>query len=79
MTEVEMEGMKMNKNGEGYIDPTPDAAFGNIRREERKHESERLEKISSLIPIMKQTAELAGFEVVGRIVLKDKRTGKEYR
>ncbi len=69
----------MNKNGEGYVDPTPDAAFVNIRREERKHESERLEKISSLIPIMKQTAELAGFEVVGRIVLKDKRTGKEYR
>lgn len=32
-----------------------------------------------LIPIMKQTAELAGFEVVGRIVLKDKHTGKEYR
>jgi len=53
----------MNKNGEGYVDPTPDAAFGNIRREERKHESERLEKVSSLIPIMKQTAELAGFDV----------------
>ena len=40
---------------------------------------ERLAVISNLIPIMKQTAELAGFEVVGRIVLKDKRTGKEYR
>ena len=35
--------------------------------------------ISSLIPIMKQTAELAGLEVVGRIALKDKQTGKEYR
>lgn len=33
----------------------------------------------NLIPIMKNTAELAGFEVVGRIVLKDKHTGKEYR
>jgi len=26
----------MNKNGEGYVDPTPGAAFGNIRREEHK-------------------------------------------
>lgn len=69
----------MNKNGEGYIDPTPGAAFGNIRREEHKREADRLSVISNLIPIMKNTAELAGFEVVGRIVLKDKHTGKEYR
>lgn len=69
----------MNKNGEGYVDPTPGAAFGNIRREEHKREAYRLSVISNLIPIMKNTAELAGFEVVGRIVLKDKHTGKEYR
>ncbi len=69
----------MNKNGEGYVDPTPGAEFGNIRREEHKREADRLSVISNLIPIMKQTAELAGFEVVGRIVLKDKHTGKEYR
>lgn len=42
-------------------------------------EADRLSVISNLIPIMKNTAELAGFEVVGRIVLKDKHTGKEYR
>lgn len=65
------------KNIEGYQDPTPGAAFGNIRREEHKREADRLSVISNLIPIMKQTAELAGFEVVGRIVLKDKHTGKE--
>lgn len=56
----------MNKNGEGYVDPTPGAAFGNIRREEHKREADRLSVISNLIPIMKNTAELAGFEVVGR-------------
>ena len=32
-----------------------------------------------LIPVLKQTAELAGFEVVGRITLRDKETGREYR
>ena len=63
----------MGKNGEGYPDPTAGSAWRNIRKEENRR------VISNLIPIMKQTAELAGFEVVGRIVLKDKHTGKEYR
>ena len=70
----------MYKNAEGYSDPTPGEAMSNIRKEQRQQEAaERLAVISRLIPVMKQTAELAGFEVVGRITLKDKATGKEYR
>ena len=70
----------MYKNAEGYSDPTPGEAMSNIRREQRQQETaERLAVIGRLIPVMKQTAELAGFEVVGRITLKDKETGKEYR
>lgn len=65
----------MNKNGEGYVDPTPGAAFGNIRREEHKREADRLSVISNLIPIMKNTAELAGFEVVR----KNRTEGQAYR
>lgn len=67
------------RNAEGYPDPTAGAAWNNIRREERQQEAERMAVISNLIPVMKQTAELAGFEIVGRITLKDKATGKEYR
>lgn len=70
---------KINKNGEGYSDPTFGTEWGNIRREEHQREAERMTVISNLIPVMKQTAELAGFEVVGRITLRDKGTGKEYR
>lgn len=69
----------MDKNSSGYPDPTVGAAWSNIRREERQQEAERMAVISNLIPVMKQTAELVGFEVVGRITLKDKATGKEYR
>ena len=29
--------------------------------------------------ILKQAADLAGLEVVGRVIFKDKATGKEYR
>lgn len=71
--------MGMGKNSEGYPDPTAGAAWSNIRREERQQEAERLTSISALIPVMKQTAELVGFKVVGRITLKDKTTGKEYK
>lgn len=69
----------MHKNSEGYPDPTAGVVWSNIRREERQQEAERIAVISNLIPVMKQTAELVGFEVVGRITLKDKATGKEYR
>lgn len=70
----------MYKNAEGYSDPTPGEAMSLIRKEQRQQEiAERLAVISRLIPILKQTAELAGFEVVGRITLRDKETGKEYK
>ena len=54
--------------------------MSNIRKEQRQQEAaERLAVISRIILVMKQTAELAGFEVVGRITLNDKETGREYR
>lgn len=69
----------MYKNQEGYADPTPGAALSNILREERQRDAERLAAISALIPVIRGAAALAGFEVVGRITLKDRATGKEYR
>ena len=44
---------RVNKNGEGYPDPTFGGAWGNIRREEKQKEAERLAMISNLIPVMK--------------------------
>ncbi len=67
------------KNSEGYSDPTPGAALSNITLEEKIRESERLDKISSLIPILKMTAELVGFRIAGRITLIDIETGKKYK
>lgn len=67
------------KNAEGYSDPTVGEAMSNMALEARKKDAERLDTISQLIPIMKKTAELVGFEVVGRIVLMDKETGKKYK
>ena len=67
------------KNKEGYPDPTAGEAMGTVAKEERKEESERNAAVTTLITMLKQIISLAGFELVGRIVLKDKVTGKEYR
>lgn len=69
----------MYRNQEGYRDPTAGAAYSAIRREKRQQEADRLAAVSTLITVIKGAAALAGFEVVGRITLKDKVTGKEYR
>lgn len=69
----------MYRNSEGYHDPTPGTVWSNMQRDAKKQKDRYPAVIGNLIPVMKQTAELAGFEVVGRIILRDKATGKEYR
>lgn len=69
----------MNKNAEGYSDPTAEEACRNISREERLRTAERLAALNGMIAILKETAKLVGFEVVGRITLKDKKTGRMYK
>lgn len=67
------------RNKEGYPDPTAGEAIGTVVKEERIEQRERNAAVTSLITMLKQIISLAGFELVGRIVLKDKETGKEYR
>lgn len=69
----------MYKNAEGYSDPTAGRAYSNIRREERRREAARLAMADRLVQVLKQTAGLAGFEIVGRITLRYKETGREYK
>lgn len=60
------------RNAEGYPDPTVGTALANIAREER-------DRVRDLVLILKKIAELAGFEVIGRIVLRNTKTGKKYK
>lgn len=69
----------MFRNQEGYSDPTAGQAMAKIRREEQQREAERIQAIGSLMSIIRQAADLAGMEIVGRITFRDKETGKEYR
>lgn len=71
--------MNTYKNSEGYNDPTVGEALSNIALEEQRKEAKRLATISMLVTVIKKTAELVGFEVIGRIIFMDKETGKKYK
>ena len=64
------------RNQEGYSDPTASVAISHVAREERTEEERTLRRI---IYIMRSVAAAFNFEIVGRITLKDKGTGRIYR
>ena len=60
------------ENKEGYPDPT---AYHGIRRVEAEQEK----RLATLIFVLKYIIRLAGFDLVNRIELKDKKTGKVFK
>lgn len=62
-------------NGSGCKDMTAYDAIKNIEREERQKQAEE-DRLRKLVMTIFDVCDLAGFHVEGRIILKDKRTGK---
>lgn len=60
------------KNQEGYHDPTAGKAMAKINADiaDRNHK---------LNQVLRDIAEIAGFEIVGRVTLKHKKSGKIFR
>lgn len=65
----------IKKNKEGYSDPTAFAAFSNIQ----KDEIEMQRRVSELVNVLKYVIDKSGFELIARIQIRDKKTGKEFR
>ena len=65
----------LHKNAEGYRDPTAGAAMSNIIREE----NERQRRVTALVGVLKYIIDAAGFDLLARIELKDRKSGREYR
>lgn len=63
--------MMLYKNGSGY----PDHTAGDAIREADKLP----EHVKWFLRTVKEIASLIGMEVTGRIQVKDKQTGREYR
>ena len=65
----------LKKNAEGYSDPTAFMGIQPVVKQEADLEG----KVAFLIKVLKFIIRQSGFELVGRIVLKDKETGKVFR
>ena len=68
----------IRRNGSGYVDPTACKAIRNVMKEEKKKSSSDQRFEDFLITIF-TICELSDFHIEGRIIVKDKRTGKIWR
>lgn len=62
-------------NDSGYPDPTAYEALKPIIQEDAALEK----KVHNLINVLKFIVEWAGFEFIGRIKIRDKKSGREFR
>lgn len=65
----------LKRNASGYYDPTAYKAIKHILRESESEE----ERFRRLLKIMFRVCELLDFHLEGRIVVKDRRTGKVWK
>ena len=63
------------RNSERYVDPTAGAAMATVKREENAELNDRNHK---LIQVIRNIVDIAGFEIVGRVTLKHKKSGKVF-
>ena len=68
-------GTKPWQNKEGYADPTAYHGLKPIIKED----DEQQKRLNTLIFVLKYITRLAGFELLNRIEIKDRKTGREYR
>lgn len=68
------------RNDEHYADPAAGKVIDDLAKQEPDpHKAEDTERMDRSLAIAKSAFKLAGFEVVGRIVLRNVRTGRIYR
>ena len=67
--------MKPWENGECYHDPT---AYDALKVLSERQNQDR-QRISAVIHTVRCVLDLAGFELINRIEIQDKRTGRVYR
>lgn len=60
-------------NDEGYRDPTADKAIAHVMHEKTPSQ------VSDVVHALRLIAGLMGFEIVGRITLKDRVTNRVYK
>ena len=72
---VKMPDYGIQKNKEGYSDPTAYAGMSKILREE----AEAQLRVNALIGSVKSLIDLAGFDLLNRIEVRDRKTGRDFK
>lgn len=67
------------RNTEGYMDLTAHDALANVMRDKQLELDEADLRCNRLIKSIKTVIDLADFDLVARIEVKDRRTGRTYR
>lgn len=67
------------RNQEGYPDPTAHAALNNIMRDYAVRQEAADNRCSCLIRILKNIIDFAGFDLIARIEVRDRETGRVYK
>lgn len=65
----------MVRNGSGYASPVEDVA---VRRVDAAAAQEADERAKQLVYLVRKLVDLAGFDLLNRIELGDRRTGRKY-
>lgn len=66
-------------NGSGCPDPTAYAAIKNIQNEGKIQNQPVDEAAHKVVTVIKNILDLSGFELVGRIQIQHKKSGKMYK
>ena len=64
----------LKRNAEGYVDPTAYAALKSIANDEKVEK-----KAAYLISVLKFIIRESGFELVNRVELRHRQTGRTFR
>lgn len=67
------------RNPEGYLDLTAHAALSNVARERQTELDDADLRCNRMIKSIKALIDLSGFDVITRIEVRDRKTGRIYR
>lgn len=63
------------KNAEGYVDPTAYAAMNAVQ----KQQDEVDQRVQSFVRAIKTIIDQSGYDLLARIEIRDRMSGREYR
>lgn len=66
---------ELDRNGSGYKDPTASTVLHAIQKKEQEID----ERAARVIKLTKEMLNFCGFELIERVQIRHKQTGREYK